>query len=132
MLRILNPYLNFMENLFNRKSWVSSHSVWSHWHNPVFTTIFPSPDIEVSKKDVVYHYDKNGFRIFKEWKKTQEDEYNNFDESIFILGDSFTVGYYFEDTMANILEKKLNEKFDKKKWKVFNSGVASHSPLSYF
>jgi hypothetical protein len=132
MLRILNPLLNFMENLFNRQSWVTSHSVWSHWHNPEFTTIFPSPDIKISKKDVVYHYDKNGFRISKEWKKTQEDEYNNFDESIFILGDSFTVGYYFEDTMANILEKKLNKKFDKKKWKVYNSGVASHSPLAYF
>ena len=48
---------------------------------------------------------------------------------IFVLGDSFTEGYYLEDTVAARIETKLNSDKGKQDFEVFNVGTDSYSPL---
>ena len=48
---------------------------------------------------------------------------------IFVLGDSFTEGYYLEDTVASRIEAKLESETGKNDFEVFNVGTDSYSPL---
>ena len=45
------------------------------------------------------------------------------------LGDSFTLGYYFEDTVAARLERRLNQIGDGVRYEVVNCAATSYSPL---
>ena len=48
------------------------------------------------------------------------------------MGDSFTEGYYIEDTFAAVLERRLNDLHDGVRYEVVGCGNSSYSPLLHY
>lgn len=123
----------FLTNYFLKKKniWKSIVTQKQYWR--ISSDIYDhdlKPNVNVMNKWQLYNYsfytNSIGFRdsAIREIKKK-----NNNKKRILLIGDSFVegMGYDYQDTLAGIIEKQNENKFE-----ILNSAVASYSPSIYY
>jgi len=99
------------------------HHVWHHWMRPnSFTGIrgreeYPEP--------ILYRTNRHGCRDDRQFDgPAPQGTYR-----IIVMGDSFTEGYYPEDSFGRVLQSRLNALDNPLDYEVINCGTTSYSPL---
>ena len=93
-----------------------AHPVWHHWLRPDQRTSLISRDPDRWPEPIKYETNSWGCR----YGKVVDAEHR-----ILVMGDSFTEGYYLEDTFAAVLERRTGHQ-------VIGCGNASYSPLLHY
>jgi hypothetical protein len=104
---------------------LTTNRVWDHWvlpHTSV-TLSFHMPDLY--PKPFIYSTNNFGCRYLKDLTVPKPAGIRR----ILVLGDSFAEGFYFEDTVANRLETRLNQTAQGVRYEVVNCACSSYSPL---
>lgn len=123
ILRVQEPFFHIMAGLAERYPFVS-HPLWNHYPPPNISVTIAAGDLEP------YEFFTNslGCRHPREVTVPKPSGLKR----VLVMGDSFTEGYRFEDTIAPRLEKCLNETFDDQEYEVINCGATSYSPILYY
>ena len=103
------------------------HPIWHHWLRPNQNSAIASFDPERWPDPIVYETNSQGCRYGE-----LEPMPSPGTSRIVVLGDSFTEGYYLEDTFAAVLERSLNELDNGTRYEVVGCGNTSYSPLLHY
>ena len=104
------------------------HPLWHHWPRPNMDLVYDTREPSRFPRPVVVHINAQGCRYPTDLITPKPAGVKR----ILVLGDSFTEGYYFEDTVAARLEKALRAKHPDQKYEVVNCGFSSYSPLLHY
>jgi lysophospholipase L1-like esterase len=123
ILRIQEPFFNIMARHFALPT-ATDHPVWNHWAPPGISVRLAADDLEP------YEFFTNsiGCRDPREPATPKPDGLKR----ILVMGDSFTEGYRYEETIAPRLEKQLSEAFESSKFEVINCGCTTYSPILHY
>ena len=124
ILRAQEPFFHLMARRFTAPYPSISHPLWDHYPPPNTSVTIAADDLEP------YEFFTNslGCRHPSEILVPKPPGITR----ILVMGDSFTEGYRFEDTVAPQLEKRLNEAFNGHKFEVVNCGATTFSPILYY
>lgn len=126
LLRVQEPHLHLVGDRFE---WAlnrfRTHPIWHHWAHPNQSVALPSIDPVRFPEPVVFRTNDVGCRDDRPSRKPA-GAYR-----VLVLGDSFTEGYYAEQTMAAVLEQKLHAA-GRRNYNVVNCGTTSYSPLLHY
>jgi lysophospholipase L1-like esterase len=124
MLRVQEPFLHIMALRFTAPYPSVTHPVWDHWAPPNVSVTIAADDLEP------YEFFTNslGCRHPQEIVVPKPADIKR----VLILGDSFTEGYRFEDTIAPRLERRLNERTEGQRFEVINGGCTTYSPILHY
>ena len=115
---------NLADNTLDR---YRPHPVWHHWLRPHQKTAIPSFNPAYWPAPIVYQTNSFGCRYRELELDPPPGTYR-----ILVMGDSFTEGYYIEDTFAAVLERRLNDLHDGVRYEVVGCGNSSYSPLLHY
>lgn len=104
------------------------HPIWHHWLRPNTTTSRVSLNPQRYPAPLVYTTNAYGCRDSRDLTGAPRAGTRR----IIVMGDSFTEGYYYETTFANLLEVTLNQRNTGTTYEVINCGTASYSPLLHY
>ncbi len=123
VLRIQEPFFHIMARRFSLPTAID-HLVWDHQPPPNMSVTLAADDLEP------YEFFTNslGVRHPREVLVPKPSHLTR----VLVLGDSFTEGYRYEDTVAPRLEKRLNETFAGRQFEVINCGATTYSPILYY
>jgi lysophospholipase L1-like esterase len=125
-LRIQEPYLHVMRGKNRTSEYLMIASpTWHHWPKPNATLALSTEDTVRYPRPIVYSTNRFGCRYPRELAVPKPRNVKR----ILVLGDSFTEGYYYEDTIAAQLESRLNATAIGVRYEVVNCGCTSYSPL---
>lgn len=127
-LRLQEPYFHLMERKYNYTAFIVSNPIWDHSLRPQTTLSFRWLGPVGSPQPVVYTTNREGCRYPRDPLIPKPRDVRR----ILVLGDSFTLGYFFEDTLAAQLERRLNSQSQARHYEVVNCASPSHSPLLYY
>lgn len=131
-LRVQEPFLHLVRNGPNAKLndllLSEQHPLWHHWPRPNFDFVYATLDAKRFPRPVSFHANAQGCRYPTDLEIPKPAGLKR----ILVLGDSFTEGYYFEDTVAARLETALRERNPSQKYEVVNCGFSSYSPLLHY
>lgn len=122
-LRIQEPFFHILARRFPPPTAID-HPVWDHQPQPNLSVTLAADDLEP------YEFFTNslGVRHPREVLVPKPSQLTR----VLVLGDSFTEGYRYEDTVAPRLERRLNETFNERQFEVINCGATTHSPILYY
>ncbi|MBI4445098.1 MAG: SGNH/GDSL hydrolase family protein [Acidobacteria bacterium] len=129
VLRIQEPYWNLMKLHFNVYAQFVTHPEWDHWLRPSsnFEYRFSGDNHEGQQEIFRYRVDRYGCRYPTDVSLDKPLGTMR----VIVMGDSFTQGYYYQDTVAAALERKLQAKLGSRV-EVLNCASSSYSPLLHY
>ena len=127
-LRLQEPFLHLMERKYNYGALIVSNPVWDHGLRPSMTLASAWMDPVRYPRPITYSTNSDGCRYPVDLRVPKPHGVRR----ILVLGDSFTLGYYYEDTVAAQLEGRLNARVAGEHFEVVNCASPSHSPLLYY
>jgi lysophospholipase L1-like esterase len=126
LLRWQEPYLRLMGD---RTEWSLGrfrvHPIWHHWARPNQFTARPSNDPANFPTPIVFRTNDVGCRDDRPSRKLPGTY------RVLFLGDSFTEGYYAEQTVPAVLEQRLTES-GRNNYRAINCATTSYSPLLHY
>lgn len=125
-LRSQEPYWHFLRGKYTNSEFLMiPNPVWNHWPRPESTMTYWTVDPVRFPRPVLYTTNRQGCRYDRELTVPKPRDVVR----ILVLGDSFTEGYYQENTVAAVLEHRLNASGAGMRFEVVNCGCTSYSPL---
>jgi hypothetical protein len=127
-LRAQEPFLHLVANHFSLPLFFASHPIWDHWRTPHIRIVVPMVPADRYPEPAVYEYNDQGLRDPRDVSLPKPPGVRR----VFVMGDSFTEGSYYANTMAVVLERALRRAAPDRGYEVFNAGCLSYSPLLYY
>jgi lysophospholipase L1-like esterase len=123
VLRVQEPFFHIMARRYSLPTTIE-HPIWDHWSRPNISYTLAADDLEP------YEFFTNslGCRHPKEIAVPKPPQITR----VLVMGDSFTEGYRYEDTVAPRLENRLNETFAGQPFEVINCGSTTYSPILHY
>lgn len=125
LLRLQEPFVHAMERRYNWAAQYVQHPVWNHQARPsaAFTH-------RVGDMAAPFDYVTNslGLRDSREFDVPKPAGVTR----VLVMGDSFTEGYFEDDTLSVRLERRLNGLGRSTEFQVVNAGCPSYSPLLHY
>jgi hypothetical protein len=126
LLRLEEPLFHMVARMHNTGEYIMVPSpIWHHWPRPRAMMSFMLEDPTRYPAPVIYSTTSYGCRYLREVAIPKPAGVTR----IIVMGDSFTEGYYYKDTIAAILEQRLNLSSPERRFEVLNCGCTSYSPL---
>lgn len=104
-LRVQEPLLHLMQDRYNHSAMHVAHNVWHHWPRPSAAIVVATKEPDRYPEPIEYVTNSFGCRYARELQVPKLPSVKR----IIVLGDSFTMGYYYDDTVAATLERHLNK-----------------------
>ncbi len=127
-LRLQEPFLHLMARRYNYVALNISDPIWDHGLRPGITLSTNWIDSAGHPPPMTYSTNNIGCRYPVDLQVPKPSDVRR----ILLLGDSFALGYYYEDTVAAQIEHSLNSAPLGKRFEVVNCAVPSHSPMLYY
>lgn len=124
-LRAQEPFFHLMMRRFDWASRFIGDPIWNHWPRPSRTSTHAMVDPAAYPRPFTYRTNSLGLRDDRELTIPKPRGVVR----VLMLGDSYTEGYYAEDTVSARLEARLTNLFPDVKHEVINGGCSSYSPL---
>ena len=102
-----------------------AHAKWHHWLRPNQRASLPSLDPKRWPKPIELATNSWGCRYGELEGERKGSRGEGQQHRILVIGDSFTEGYYLEDTFAAVLERRTGHQ-------VIGCGNSSYSPLLHY
>ena len=128
MLRLQEPFFHLMERRYNYVALVITNPIWDHGLRPRMTLASAWMDPVRYPQHITYSTNNIGCRYPIDLQVPKPPGVRR----ILVLGDSFTLGYYYDDTVAAQIERRLNSSPQGKRFEVVNCASPSYSPLLYY
>ncbi len=123
ILRIQEPFFHIMARHYSLPTSVE-HPLWNHWPPPNINMTLAADDLEP------YEIFTNSLGCRHPREVEVPKPYGI--KRVLVMGDSFTEGYRYEDTIAPRLGKRLSEEFVAEQFEVINCGCTTYSPLVHY
>ena len=124
ILRLQEPVFHWLDRHYPM-AMNTPNPVWGYWAKPNAKVLFTLPEPGYTPREWVYSTNSYGCRYPRDLDVPKPAGVRR----IILLGDSFTMGLHFEDTIAARLEQRLNRLGDGTRYEVMNCGTTSYSPL---
>jgi len=122
------PFFHLMARRYNYIALVITNPVWDHGLRPRMTLATTWVDPIGDPPPMTYSTNSDGCRYPMDLQVPKPRDVRR----ILVLGDSFTLGYHYEDTVAARIERRLNSHSRGVRFEVVNCAAPSHSPLLYY
>ncbi len=127
-LRLQEPFFHSMTRKYNWAAQWIADPLWDHMPPPNSRILHALFDLERYPEPFVFETNSYGLRYPRELAVPKPEGVTR----ILVMGDSFTEGYYYEDTVARHLERRLAATFPMRRFEVINAGVSSYSPILHY
>lgn len=127
-LRLQEPFFHVMAGKYNWAAQWIADPVWDHMPAPNTRIAHALFDLERYPEPFVFETNSHGVRYPRELAVPKPQGVTR----VLVMGDSFTEGYYHEDTVAGHLERRLAAAFPGRRFEAINAGVSSYSPILHY
>jgi hypothetical protein len=128
LLHIQETYFHMMARRYNYVALTTSNPIWDHGLRPRLTLASAWAEEVGDPRPLTYSTNDLGCRYPFDLRVPRPVGVRR----ILVLGDSFTLGYHYEDTVAVQIEHRLNSNSQGARSEVVNCASPSHSPLLYY
>ena len=128
LLRAQEPFFGLMAAKYNWAAQYIADPTWDHMAAPSLRLRHHVLDRARFPEAFLYETNSDGLRHPVDLAVPKPPGLTR----IFVMGDSFTEGYYPEDTVAGTLARRLAASTPADSFEVVNAGVSSHSPLVHY
>jgi lysophospholipase L1-like esterase len=127
LLRLQEPRFHLM-GARGQLGRYAAHPVWHHWLRPGSTTRLESFNKVLWPEPMIWTVNSQGCRHRRDLLRRPPAGVKR----IIVMGDSFTEGYYEDNTFAAVLERRLYRAGGPVLHEVVNCGTSSYSPLIHY